>query len=503
MKAPSVAMLSLLLLAACGPIHIPTYAPSSPSPTSTEIAAVAQRNLCRLALSMGAEPPSWDTRPAYRRHSLEAQRQGLTPQQCAQILGRTSQVAQTSKPAHTETGLASMPQYSLCALVTVPGRPLVWETISRYRKHVTEAKRRGLTPQQCARVLGRTTPQVGSVPKSASGYMAVVRPHNLCFLAITPLGRPPAWDYGRDGMYVKEALSRGFTPQRCAEILRRPPQVAERPKARPKKIEQVAPAPIPRKKPAPKTPEVAEKPPSPEIVVSTSGSGFFVSKLGHVVTNEHVVKECKTITVGDNANRQVSVEVIETDRRNDLALLKLSSTSMASAETKSLISKLGIQIASKAGGGSAIPLSSNGLLRFDDVELGETVMVAGYPFGDIFSNTIKVTGGMVSAIRGMGDDSGQFQMDAAAQPGNSGGPIYDEKGNIVGVVVAQLNKLKVAKAIGSLPENVNFGIKASTVRQFLTSSGLPTKWSERSQPMPTIELAKIAKSQTVMVICNQ
>ena len=66
-------------------------------------------------------------------------------------------------------------------------------------------------------------------------------------------------------------------------------------------------------------------------------------------------------------------------------------------------------------------------------------MVAGYPYGEIFSNTIKVTGGMVSAIRGMGDDSGQFQMDAAAQPGNSGGPIYDENGNIVSVVIAQLN----------------------------------------------------------------
>jgi hypothetical protein len=103
----------------------------------------------------------------------------------------------------------------------------------------------------------------------------------------------------------------------------------------------------------------------------------------------------------------------------------------------------------------------------------------------------------------MGDDSGQFQMDAAVQSGNSGGPIYDENANIVGVVVAQLDKLKVAKVTGSLPENVNFGIKASTVRQFLTSSGLPTKWSERSKSMSTKQLAKIAEKQTLMVMCHR
>ena len=142
------------------------------------------------------------------------------------------------------------------------------------------------------------------------------------------------------------------------------------------------------------------------------------------------------------------------------------------------------------------------MVRSDDVELGEDVLVAGYPYGELFSDTIKVTKGIVSSHKGMGDDSGQFQMDAAVQPGNSGGPIYDENGNIVGVVISRLNKLKVAKAIGSLPENVNFGIKASTVRQFLTSAGLPTKWSNRTKMKSTKELAQIAKNQTVMVVCN-
>jgi S1-C subfamily serine protease len=130
-------------------------------------------------------------------------------------------------------------------------------------------------------------------------------------------------------------------------------------------------------------------------------------------------------------------------------------------------------------------------------------LVAGYPFSDIFGSSIKVTKGIVSATRGMGDDSGKFQIDAAVQPGSSGGPIYDKYGNIVGVVVSQLNKIKFTEATETVAENVNFGVKASTVKQFLNASGLPTKWSERSQPLPTKELTKIAESQTVMVVCYQ
>ena len=143
------------------------------------------------------------------------------------------------------------------------------------------------------------------------------------------------------------------------------------------------------------------------------------------------------------------------------------------------------------------------MLRSEDVDLGEDILVAGYPFGELFSDTIKVTKGIISANKGLGGDVGQFQMDAAVQPGSSGGPIYDNKGNIVGVVVANLNKLKFAKQSGSLPELVNFGIKASTVRQFLIASGLPTKLSARTKSIATRDLAKIATKQTVMVQCHQ
>ena len=219
-----------------------------------------------------------------------------------------------------------------------------------------------------------------------------------------------------------------------------------------------------------------------------------MSKSGHVVTNQHVVDSCKKVTVGDNPKKQVTADILETDRRNDLALLQISSLKMASAETRSLIQKLGIKI---------VPLAGDGLLRSEDVDLGEDILVAGYPFGELFSDTIKVTKGIISANKGLGGDVGQFQMDAAVQPGSSGGPIYDNKGNIVGVVVANLNKLKFAKQSGSLPELVNFGIKASTVRQFLIASGLPTKLSARTKPIATRDLAKIATKQTVMVQCHQ
>ena len=94
-------------------------------------------------------------------------------------------------------------------------------------------------------------------------------------------------------------------------------------------------------------------------------------------------------------------------------------------------------------------------------------------------------------------------MDAAVKKGSSGGPIYDENGNVVGVVVSRLDKMKMNKNLGSFPENMNFGIKASTVRQFLDSSGLPIKLSSRSHTMSNKELTNIAQKQTLMVMCHR
>ena len=99
-------------------------------------------------------------------------------------------------------------------------------------------------------------------------------------------------------------------------------------------------------------PRKFKQPPQPTPETVKSGSGFFVSMSGHVITNQHIVNKCKKVTVGDNAQKQVATDVIETDRENDLALLKISSLKMASAETKSLVQKLGIKIVPLAAGGT-------------------------------------------------------------------------------------------------------------------------------------------------------
>merc|ERR1711991_568809 len=157
---------------------------------------------------------------------------------------------------------------------------------------------------------------------------------------------------------------------------------------------------------------------------------------------------------------------------------------MASADTKSFIQNLSIEI---------VPIISGGLMRSEDVSGGEEILVAGYPLGNMVSDTIKVTKGIVSATKGMGNDVSQFEIDAVIRKGNSGGPIYDKRGNIVGIAVSRLNVNRT--------DTINFGIKGSTVKQFLSAHDIPTKWSNRQDDMSTQGIYKIASKQIVMVVC--
>ena len=182
--------------------------------------------------------------------------------------------------------------------------------------------------------------------------------------------------------------------------------------------------------------EVVKKPKDDEIIPASSGSGFYVSKSGHIVTNNHVIKHCKSVKVHLREDTVLNAKILFVDVLNDLALIKTNNT----PEVVFALSK-------------------------ETPYLDQDIRVAGYPLVSTLGRTLKVTRGVVSALSAPGNPS-NIQMDAAVQPGNSGGPIFDDLGNILGVVVAKLDSKDA--------QNVNFGIKASTVRNLLDANNVKT-----------------------------
>ena len=181
---------------------------------------------------------------------------------------------------------------------------------------------------------------------------------------------------------------------------------------------------------------------------------------------------------------QIPVDLITSDSRNDLAILQTKSMETASTKTKSFIQNLSIQI---------VPIVSAGLIRKEDVKGGEEIFVAGYPLGNMVSDSMRLVPGLVNATKGYDNDITQFETDAVIRKGNSGGPIYDQRGNIVGVAVKRLNV--------SQSDNFNFAIKGTTVKQFLDANGVITSLANRKSQMSSTDIYKIASKQTVMVIC--
>ena len=103
-------------------------------------------------------------------------------------------------------------------------------------------------------------------------------------------------------------------------------------------------------------------------------------------------------------------------------------------------------------------------------------------------------------MSGLGDNSGQIQIDAALQPGNSGGPIIDENGNVVGVAVAKLDLEKSIESFGVVPENVNFGIKLSNLKTFLDDNKVSYTVG-KEQKVKNSALGKLATEATVLLSC--
>ena len=100
--------------------------------------------------------------------------------------------------------------------------------------------------------------------------------------------------------------------------------------------------------------------------------------------------------------------------------------------------------------------------------------MAGFPFGDKFSTSVKVTKDIISSLTGLGNNFSNIQIDAALQSGNSGSPILDDRGNVVGVAVLKLDAKYVFEEFGIIPENTNFGIKSSEVGIILQRIRVPS-----------------------------
>ena len=166
-----------------------------------------------------------------------------------------------------------------------------------------------------------------------------------------------------------------------------------------------------------------------------TGSGFFVSSNGILITNFHVIDGSKDITVIDTIGKhEYKAELLQADPSNDIAVLKID------AITK------------------PVPISS----RFSTLK-GEEVFTLGYPLVQIQGQEQKATFGRVNALTGLQDDIRYAQIDVPIQPGNSGGPLFNSHGEVVGVTSATLNQLVALRASGSLPQNVNFAVKVDYI----------------------------------------
>ncbi len=199
-----------------------------------------------------------------------------------------------------------------------------------------------------------------------------------------------------------------------------------------------------------------------KIVAASSGTGFFVSTNGHMVTNNHVVDSCDNVQA-HYKGKIVNTDVLFVDRANDLAIIKAN-----------------------------IKPDKVFAISNEDVSLLEDIIVAGYPLGKNISSSIKTFKGSVTALAGFNDNYSNFQIDASLSSGNSGGPIINQKGNVVGVAVEKLVEVGV--------EGFNFGVKSSTLKTFASSNQI--KFQDPStEELSNKELGQLITEATIYLEC--
>ena len=218
-------------------------------------------------------------------------------------------------------------------------------------------------------------------------------------------------------------------------------------------------------------PKASAKPPA--RARSSSGSGIVVSRDGLVLTNQHVVRQCDSYEVIDDASRRLKAALQAVDTANDLALLTVREGFPAAALVRS----------------DAVP------------KLGEAVTVVGYPLVSVLGTRPSVGFGHVAATAGIRGNAKQMQISVPIQRGHSGGPVFDQSGNVIGVVVSKLDALKVAQRVGDLPQNINFAIRGDVGQSFLESQGASFTSADSSNRLENTEIAARGSAVTVRVRC--
>lgn len=212
----------------------------------------------------------------------------------------------------------------------------------------------------------------------------------------------------------------------------------------------------------------SDKPLTADIAPSGFGSGLLV-KGGYVITCWHVIDGAERVSISVGGKDHVA-KLVQKDVSNDIAILKVANV------------------------GEGAPLSLSG-----DMKLGEKIFTLGYPHPDLQGSDVKFTTGSISSLTGIDNSPRYFQISAPVQSGNSGGPLFDEQGNLVGVVAAKLDSLVTLAMTGDLPQNVNYAIKADYLIPVLkTVAGLEVG-AERDKDVNLLELIEELKKSVVMI----
>jgi len=195
-----------------------------------------------------------------------------------------------------------------------------------------------------------------------------------------------------------------------------------------------------------------------------TGSGFFITTNGYFVTNYHVIKGAERIGLRDVQGKTYEAIVVKKDTNNDLALLKVKGTFSALPIVKSQIVKRGMR-----------------------------VVTVGFPNIDIQGKEPKLSDGIVSALSGMQDEPTVFQISVPIQQGNSGGPLVNLDGNVVGIVASKLSALYMIKNRGSVPENVSYAIKSNYLIELILTDDLISKSLVQPTKRPARDLVELSE----------